>query len=96
MRVESPRCYAVTLGGQAIHQMRTKELARRLGILPQAPVTPEGLSVRDLVAQGRYPHQRWFEQWSARDEDALQEALAITSMSELEDRKIDELSGGQR
>lgn len=95
-RLLKPKGGAVTLDGQAIHKMRTKELARRLGILPQAPVAPEGLSVRDLVAQGRYPHQRWFEQWSARDEDALQEALAITSMSELEDRKVDELSGGQR
>ena len=95
-RLLKPAGGIALLEGQDIHRMNSKALARRLGILPQSPVAPEGLTVRDLVSQGRYPHQRWYQQWSAKDEEALQEALAITGMTKLEDRKVDTLSGGQR
>ena len=80
----------------AIGTLSTKEVARQLGILPQAPQAPEGLRVSELVAQGRYPHQRWFQQWSSADERAAQRALAATGMSELADRPLETLSGGQR
>ena len=95
-RLLAPRHGAVYLDGQAIQKLPTRELAKQLGILPQGPVAPEGLTVRELVAQGRYPHQQWFQQWSAADERALNDALTITGMAELADRPVDALSGGQR
>jgi iron complex transport system ATP-binding protein len=95
-RLLKPMGGAVLLDGAAIHSLPTKELAREIGILPQAPVAPEGLSVRELVAQGRYPHQRWFQQWNPADETALQRALELTGLTDLADRWVDTLSGGQR
>jgi iron complex transport system ATP-binding protein len=95
-RLLKPRGGAVFLDGAALRDLPTKELAKRLGILPQGPVAPEGLTVRELVAQGRYPHQRWFRQWDAEDERATVDALAITGMAGLADRPVDALSGGQR
>lgn len=95
-RLLKPRHGVVLLEGTAIHTLPTRELAKRLGILPQAPVAPEGLTVRELVAQGRYPHQSWFQQWRSEDETAVNRALTITGMTELAERPADELSGGQR
>ena len=95
-RLLGPRAGAVLLEGQAIRRLPTKEVARRLGLLPQSPVAPDGLTVEDLVARGRYPHQGLFRQWSARDAAAVEAALAATATSELRDRPLDELSGGQR
>jgi iron complex transport system ATP-binding protein len=95
-RLLKPRQGGVLLDGQDIWKLPTKELAKRLGILPQGPVAPEGLTVHELVAQGRYPHQSWFEQWSAEDERVTQEALHITRVAEFADRPVDTLSGGQR
>lgn len=95
-RLLQPKHGAVYLDGQAIQRTSTRDLAKQLGILPQNPQAPEGLNVRDLVAQGRYPHQRWFQQWSAADEHALADALQITGMTHLADRAVDALSGGQR
>ena len=87
---------AVLLDGQAIHELPSKEVARRLGILPQSPVAPEGLTVRELVVQGRYPHQGWMQRWRPEDEQAVQEALGLTKTTDLADRPLDTLSGGQR
>jgi iron complex transport system ATP-binding protein len=95
-RLLPPRAGAAYLNGKAIHQIPTRELALRLGILPQSPSAPEGLTVRELVAQGRYPHQAWFQQWSAEDAAAVGRALEITRMADLADRPVDALSGGQR
>lgn len=95
-RLLAPRGGAAYLDGKAIHQLPTRELAKRLGILPQSPVAPEGLTVRELVAQGRYPHQSWLQQWAAADEAAVLRALELTGMTELADRPVDALSGGQR
>jgi len=77
-RLLPPRSGAAYLDGSQIHKMPTKQLAKQLGILPQGPVAPEGLTVRELVAQGRYPHQQWFEQWSAEDERMLTYAREVT------------------
>ncbi|MDX1663265.1 MAG: ABC transporter ATP-binding protein [Candidatus Promineifilaceae bacterium] len=87
---------AVLLDGQAIHELPSKEVARRLGILPQSPVAPEGLTVRELVVQGRYPHQGWMQRWRPEDEQAVQDALGLTKTTDLADRPLDTLSGGQR
>ncbi|HEY8544465.1 MAG TPA: ABC transporter ATP-binding protein [Acidimicrobiales bacterium] len=95
-RLLKPRQGSVLLDGQEIHRLGTRAVAARLGILPQQPVAPEGITVADLVARGRHPHQRWFRQWSVEDEEAVAAALAATGTSELASRSIDELSGGQR
>jgi len=95
-RLLKPRSGAVLLDGQAIAGLSTREVARRMAILPQAPAPPESLTVRQLVAQGRYPHQRLLGRWTAADERAVAAALAATGISELADRSLDELSGGQR
>lgn len=95
-RLLSPRCGHVYLDGKAIHTMSSKTLAKQLGILPQSPNAPEGLTVRELVAQGRYPHQHWFQQWSATDEAITAAAMTTTNILDLADRPLDTLSGGQR
>jgi len=95
-RLLKPRGGSVVLNSRSIHSMSTKELAREMGILPQSPRAPEGLTVYELVAQGRYPHQRFFNQWSAKDEAVTREALTFTNMNDLADRPLDTLSGGQR
>ena len=86
----------VLLDGERIDRMSTRQVAKVLGVLPQAPVAPEGLSVADLVARGRHPHQAWYRQWSSDDEAVVAEALRWTGMFDLADRPVDELSGGQR
>lgn len=95
-RLMRPRSGAILLDGQSIHHIPTRTLAVKLGVLPQAPVAPEGLTVRELVAQGRYPHQRWYQQWSEEDERAAQRALEMTNTVAIADRPVDSLSGGQR
>jgi len=86
----------VLLDGNRIDRMPTREVARLLGVLPQSPIAPEGITVGDLVALGRHPHQAWYRQWSSDDEQAVAEALAWTELSDLAHRPVDTLSGGQR
>ena len=95
-RLLRPSAGAVLLDGKDLSSMRTREVAQVLGMLPQAPVAPEGLTVADLVARGRHPHQSWLRQWSSQDEAMVAEAMAWTDVGELADRPVDELSGGQR
>jgi iron complex transport system ATP-binding protein len=95
-RLLKPSGGRVLLDGETIGALPTREIARRLSLLPQSPVAPEGLLVGDLVARGRHPHQRWFRQWSQRDEELVGEALAMTDTAALRDRPLDQLSGGQR
>ncbi|MFW6295925.1 MAG: ABC transporter ATP-binding protein [Halothece sp.] len=95
-RLLKPNRGMIYLDGKDIFKFSPKALAKRLGMLPQTPLAPEGLTVRDLVAQGRYPHQNWLQQWSKEDEKMVDEALTITATKELADRPFDTLSGGQR
>jgi ABC-type cobalamin/Fe3+-siderophores transport system ATPase subunit len=95
-RLIRPRAGTVLLDGRAIGELSSREVARRLGMLPQSPVAPGLLTVEDLVARGRYPHQGLFRQWSEHDEAAVEEALHATAMGDLRARPLDELSGGQR
>ena len=95
-RLLTPRRGTVELDGRVLQSIPTRELAQRLGMLPQGPVTPEGMTVLDLVNRGRSPHQTWWRQWSRADELAVHAALAATGMTDLADRPVDELSGGQR
>jgi iron complex transport system ATP-binding protein len=95
-RLLRPLSGDVLLDGKAIASLSTREVARRLAILPQGPVAPEALTVRQLVAQGRYAHQRLLRRWSSEDEAALAGALEATGTSDLASRPVDQLSGGQR
>ena len=67
-----------------------------MAILPQSPDVPEGLTVLQLIKQGRYPYQSWLKQWSIEDEIKVQNALRSTGLEDLKDRSVDSLSGGQR
>jgi len=95
-RLLRPTRGQVVLDGQAISSYAAKEVARRLGLLPQTSSAPDGITVADLVARGRYPHQRFLRQWSRADEVATEAAMESTGVLDLADRLVDELSGGQR
>ncbi|OPC80401.1 ABC transporter [Embleya scabrispora] len=95
-RLLKPVGGSVLLDGAALRDLPTREIARRIGVLPQSPVPPEGITVADLVARGRQPYQRWWQQWSDEDEDVVADAMRRTDVVELADRYVDELSGGQR
>jgi iron complex transport system ATP-binding protein len=95
-RLLAPRAGHVLLDGKAVHRLPAKELARTLGLLPQSPIAPEGITVSDLVGRGRHPHQGMFSRWSKDDDAAVAAALEATQTVDLADRPVDELSGGQR
>ncbi|MGP3687695.1 ABC transporter ATP-binding protein [Streptomyces sp. IBSNAI002] len=95
-RLLKPRSGAVLLDGAALSSLPTRQIAQTIGLLPQSPVAPEAITVADLVARGRQPHQHWWQQWSQEDERAVVDAMARTSVSDLADRSVDALSGGQR
>jgi iron complex transport system ATP-binding protein len=95
-RLLAPAGGAVLLDGKSIQRTASREVARKLGILPQGPVAPDGITVTDLVSRGRSPHQGWLRRWDAEDEEAVTAALTATGTLELAARSVDELSGGQR
>lgn len=95
-RLLKPSAGEVVLDGRAIQSYPAKEVARRLGLLPQTSIAPDGITVADLVARGRYPHQKLIRQWSVEDEAAVVEAMAATKVAGFSHRLMDELSGGQR
>ncbi|UFJ41420.1 ABC transporter ATP-binding protein [Brevibacillus humidisoli] len=95
-RLLKPAEGCVLIDGEQITKLSTREVAKRLAILPQGPTAPEGLTVLQLVKQGRYPYQSWLQQWSKRDEEAVMKALEATQMTPFADRPVDSLSGGQR
>ncbi|WP_347862399.1 ABC transporter ATP-binding protein [Salimicrobium sp. PL1-032A] len=95
-RLLKPKEGQVILDQKDISRMKTKDVAKEMAILPQSPSTPEGLTVYQLVKQGRYPYQSFTKRWSEQDETAVTKALADTNMEELKERTVDSLSGGQR
>lgn len=95
-RLLKPSEGQVCLDGRDIQKVPAKALARELGLLPQSSQSPEGIRVVDLVARGRYPHQKIFKQWSAEDQQAVLQAMYDTGVTELAERQVDELSGGQK
>lgn len=95
-RLLRPRSGEVVLDGSSYRELRSIDVARILGLLPQSPVAPDGITVCDLVGRGRYPHQGWFRRWSAQDEHAVARALDATGTADLAERHVGELSGGQR
>ncbi|MFG6139100.1 ABC transporter ATP-binding protein [Halomonas sp. B23F22_10] len=95
-RLHAPDSGAVLLDGQDIQRLPSRELARRLALLPQEATAPEGLTVGDLIRFGRQPHQGWLRQWSGDDRRAVEEAVAAAGLEALADRPLEALSGGQR
>ncbi|MGO1768522.1 MAG: ABC transporter ATP-binding protein [Microbacterium sp.] len=95
-RLLAPEEGRVLLDGEDVRRMGGKQFARRLALLPQTSQAPSGISVGDLVARGRFPHQRMLQQWSRDDQEAVARAMAATDVTALADRGVDELSGGQR
>jgi iron complex transport system ATP-binding protein len=95
-RLLKPAAGRVVLDGADINSYKTKEVARRVGLLPQSSTAPDGITVADLVARGRYPHQGFIRQWTEADEQAVLRAMEQTAVTDLSSRLVDELSGGQR
>lgn len=95
-RLLKPRQGTVLLDGHDIARLKTKDVAKKMGLLPQTPIAPEGLTVADLVARGRHPHQSWVRQWSSDDAGIVAKALEMTGVADLAHRPVDSLSGGQR
>ena len=95
-RLMKPTCGAVYLDSQEIHRLPTKQVAKRLAMLPQRPESPDGLTVRELVTFGRFPHQGFFGVCTEEDDAKIHQALEITGISEMADHALGELSGGQR
>ncbi len=95
-RLLGPSEGKVVLDGRDIHATSAKDVARRLGLLPQSAIAPDGITVSGLVSRGRYPHQSFLRQWSRADEEAVARAMAATHITDLSGRVVDELSGGQR
>jgi iron complex transport system ATP-binding protein len=95
-RLLRPSAGQVVLDGADISSFKTKEVARRVGLLPQTSIAPDGITVADLVARGRYPHQGFVRQWTEADERAVLTAMRQTAVTDLSSRQVDELSGGQR
>lgn len=95
-RTLAPRAGRVLLDGHEIGSYRSKEVARRLALLPQAPVAPDSIRVRDLVGRGRHPYHSLLRQWTPEDAGIVDAALSATGVTGLADRPVAELSGGQR
>jgi len=95
-RLLAPQSGRVLLDGKDIHQLPARELARKLGVLPQGPVTPEGITAAELVSRGRHPHRGLFGRLTSDDDAAINDALRAVELTELRDRPVDQLSGGQR
>lgn len=95
-RLITPSAGTVLLDGADIRSRPTAEVARRLGLLPQSPIAPEGVTVADLVGRGRYPHQRWLRRRASGDDEIVDAAMATTGVLDLAPRSVDSLSGGQR
>jgi iron complex transport system ATP-binding protein len=95
-RLLKPSAGAVYLDGVAITRLPTAAVARQLAILPQGPVAPAGLTVSELVEQGRYPHAGALRMLRRQDHEAIAEALELTGMRDFAGRPLDSLSGGER
>jgi ABC-type cobalamin/Fe3+-siderophores transport system ATPase subunit len=95
-RLIDPRAGQVHFDGRALASYGRRELAQRLGFLPQVSSVPPGISVRELVARGRFPYHGFLRQWSSEDEAAVARALAETGLTDSADRLVEQLSGGQR
>lgn len=95
-RIMAPQSGHVLLDGKSIHRLPTRDVAKRLAVLPQMPVAPDGLTVAELVSYGRFPHRRGLASLTREDREAIDWALRVTGMTAFAHRPVDSLSGGQR
>ena len=95
-RLLKPRSGAVLLDGRSINSLPTRQVATTVGLLPQTPTAPEGITIGDLVTRGRYPYHRFAGGWNNEDDRSVSHALAVTGLADIADRPLDEVSGGQR
>ena len=92
----APTSGRIILDGKVIATLSPRDIAQKMGLLPQTAIAPEGITVAELVARGRYVHQRLLRRWSSMDRDAVANALHVTKIADLADRRVEQLSGGQR
>lgn len=95
-RLLAPSSGQILLNGENIHHQPTRDVAKKLGLLPQSAIAPDGIKVMDLVARGRFPHQTWFQPWNEQDQQAVDHAMQATDICSLAQQNVDQLSGGQR
>lgn len=95
-RLMTPTAGLITLDGTPLSQIKSKDIAKSIGLLPQTSIAPEGIKVAELVSRGRYPHRQFMTGLNKDDYKAIEEAMEVMKITELADRSIDELSGGQR
>jgi len=95
-RVQPPLAGRVTLDGDDVAGIPRRRFARSVGLLPQQPTAPDGLTVAELVARGRHPHRGMFQRWNDQDAARVDAAMARTGVAALADRAVGDLSGGQR
>ena len=95
-RLLVPESGQVLLNGKDIHSLPSRDVAQKLGLLPQSAIAPDGIKVADLVSRGRFPHQRWFQPWREEDQKAVDMAMQATGISQFAEQGVDQLSGGQR
>ena len=95
-RLLKPTSGSVRLDGTDIHDIPARQFARRLALLPQGPLSPGGITVGELVALGRNPHQGWWGRMGEADHAAVARAMELTGVADIAERVVDELSGGQR
>lgn len=95
-RIISYQSGSIVLDGESITRQNTKELARKLAILPQKPDSASGLTVGELVSYGRFPYQKGFGRLSKRDMEVIEWALEATGTTDFKYKSVDALSGGQR
>lgn len=95
MRILDPDRNAVRLQGKDIHEYRRKDLARRIGSVPQQTDTSYPYSVYEMVMMGRYPHKRRLESLNWRDHEVVRSSLKTTDVCHLRRHGIHEISGGE-
>lgn len=96
VRLIKPSSGEIMLDNTSVDKIPSKEFAKKVGLLPQSPIAPEGITVTDLIGRGRFPHQTFLKSWGEEDTKAVAEAMDIMGISQFANRSIDELSGGQR
>ncbi|MGC6369105.1 Fe(3+) dicitrate ABC transporter ATP-binding protein FecE [Pseudomonas sp. K2I15] len=95
-RILKPTRGELVLDGQSYHTLSARELARHIAFLPQVLPVPEGVSVRQLVAYGRSPHNSLWGRLSGSDQSHVAQAMQRLELDTLAERALADLSGGQR
>lgn len=95
-RINKPKKGDIFINGKNIKNIKEKNIAKEVAFLPQGPVCPSGLKVRELVAFGRFPHQKMIGGLNSHDKEVIEWAINETGLREFADREVENLSGGQR